>query len=244
MGSNHRTCMYMEPELFLNLKDVQAARSFARTGGFNTHRTLWNLQEMSQLLPPDSLYGPSHQGTPHSPFILHPQSPSVQSREGADRRCRKTTGLSSRDHVNIPAGATKPPAGSDWGSACARGTEEPQNNKGSLQGCVAWHWHHVFHQCCSRKTNRNLIRAAEGSFPAPSHFITYLFAKGDVICTGFASRFLSFMWQYCKGKFLFSVHKEQSSDWATTHTWCQALMKSRTAPIPCDMFRLQSRQGM
>lgn len=25
------------------------------------------------------------------------------------------------------------------------------------------------------------------------------------------------MWQYCKCKFMFSVHKKQSSDWATTH---------------------------
>lgn len=86
-----------------------------------------------------------------------------------------------------------------------------------------------------------LLKASSQLHPILSLF---LFAKGDVICMGFASRFLSFTWQYCKCKFLFSVHKEQSSDWATTHTWCQALMKSQPAPIPCDMFRLQSRQGM
>lgn len=190
--------------------------------------TLWTLTPMSSP----------------QPCILHPWSSSVQSHEGADGWCRRTTGLSSRDPVNIPAVATEPPAGPDWGSACARGSAEPQKNKGSLQGCVVWHWHHVFHQCCSRKTNKNSIRATEGSFPAPSRFITYLFAKGDVICTGFASRFLSFTWRNCKCKFLFSARREQSSDWASTHTWCQALMKSQTAPIPCDMFRLQSRQGM
>lgn len=79
------------------------------------------------------------------PFIPSPRAPSAQCHEGADGRCTRTPGLSSKGHVKI-----------EMGTACARGTQEPQKEQqGSLQGCVVWHRHHVFHQCCSRKTNRN-----------------------------------------------------------------------------------------
>lgn len=124
----------MEPSLFLNLKDVQAACSFARGEGW----TPTEAHETCRKCPSSHLL--SAFMDPHTK-VLHPPplEPLCTSQEGADGRCRRSTGLSRRDHKNIPAGATKAPACSDWGSACSRGTEKPQQNKGSLQGCVVWH---------------------------------------------------------------------------------------------------------
>jgi len=57
----------------------------------------------------------------HSPAwkpALH--SPTPETKEDVAAR---SAGLTGRDHMNIPAVAAQLPAGSDSGSACARGLE-------------------------------------------------------------------------------------------------------------------------
>lgn len=159
MGLCHGTCMQTEPGLFLNSKEVQGASNFARAmlaGRLDTHKAPWYLQEKRLSTCLLTCFMVTHTNilltALHSP-PLKPTlySPMYEMKEDVEAR---TTGLPSRDHMNIPAVATKSPAVSDSGSACARGLE-PWKNKGSLEEHVAWHWHCVFHQCCSRKTNKS-----------------------------------------------------------------------------------------
>ena len=49
----------------------------------------------------------------------------------------RTTGLTGRDHINIPAVATKSPADSDSGSACARGLEPWKEEQGLAGGACS-----------------------------------------------------------------------------------------------------------
>lgn len=62
-------------------------------------------------------------------------SPTQEMKDDVEAR---TTGPTGRDHMNVPAVATKSPAGSESGSACAQGLE-PWMNEGSLEERVAWH---------------------------------------------------------------------------------------------------------
>lgn len=82
MGLCHGTCMQMEPGLFPNLKEVQVASNSARAtlaGRLDSHRTPRYLQEVSEHLPPDMLYGHSHQCIPQSPSFSTLEARSIQS---------------------------------------------------------------------------------------------------------------------------------------------------------------------
>ena len=92
-GLRRGTGTQMEPGLFLNLKVVQAASNFARAmlaGSLDTHSTPGHPQQRSKYLPRGTLYGHSHQYSPHSPSFSRLEACSTQS-HARDKGRRSST---------------------------------------------------------------------------------------------------------------------------------------------------------
>lgn len=133
--------MQMEPGLSLNLKEVQVASNLGRAmlaGKLATHRTPTAGKFLSAYLLPclmvthPNIFPMALHSPPLKPALY---SPMQEMKEDVEAR---TTGLTSRDHMNIPAVTTKSPAGSDSSGACAQGLE-PWKSKGSLEEQAVWH---------------------------------------------------------------------------------------------------------
>lgn len=117
------------------------------------HRTPQHLKEAFEHLPLDMLYGHSHQYIPQSPSFSTLEACSIQSHVRHEGRCR------SKNHWTDQQSSHEY---SCWGNRITcrfrlrqclylrSGALEQEGLAGGV-----WHWHCMFHQCCSWKTNKS-----------------------------------------------------------------------------------------